>query len=153
MLAKTAIALLIAGTGVATVGLIVPDGAKVERRITIGAPKERVLPLAATMLGCGPGHVSPAAGCAILADGLRRTVGDGALADDGRSFPGGMAKIELHETASGVLAVLSYSTKLRAFAPLWAKPFAAYRGLTLQHDVGAAFERRLRMLKAEAEKA
>lgn len=153
MLVKTGIALLIAGAGFAAVGLIVPDAAQVERRIAIGAPKERVLPLAAAMLGCGPGHVSPAAGCAILADGLKRTVSGAALGEAGVALPGGLAKIELQETQTGVLAVFSYSTELRAWAPAWAKPFAAYRGLTLQHDVGQTFERRLQALKAEAEKA
>ena len=151
MFVKAGLAVLIAAASFAAVGIVVPDEARVERKIEIAAPKERVLPLAAEMLGCGPGHVSPAAGCAILADGLKRTIGSGAF-EAGR-IPGGHAKIELFDTTSGVLAVMTFSTELRAWAPVWAKPFAAYRGLFLQHEVGDAFQHRLETLKSEAEKA
>lgn len=147
MLVKTGVAVLIAAAAFVAVGLVVPDRAQVERQIEISAPRARVLSLAAEVLGCGPGHVSPAAGCAFVGDGLKRRIA-GAAED---ALPDGLARIEVRDTSGGVLAVFTFETTLRDRAPGWRKPFAVYRGLLLQREVGAVFQHRLEVLKRKAE--
>ena len=147
MLVKAGIAVLIAAAAFVAVGLIVPDRAQVERQIEISAPRARVLSLAAEVLGCGPGHISPAAGCAIVGDSLNRRFAGAAT----NTLPDGLARIEIHDTTGGVLAVFTFETTLRARAPAWRKPFAAYRGLLLQREVGSVFQHRLEDLKRKAE--
>lgn len=146
MVLRYAFAAAIAVATVAGVGLTAPDEARVERSIRIIAPKERVLPLAADMLGCGA--LTP---CLARADGLERRVGDRETLGPNQRLPAGFATIRLQETAGGVVASYAYSTRLRETAAVWAKPFAAYRGLILRRELAIAFERSLEALKVKAE--
>ena len=146
MVLRYAFAAAIAVGTVAGVGLTAPDEARVERAIKIIAPKERVMPLAADMLGCAASTT-----CAARADGLERRIGDREALGSTHSLPGGYATFRLQETAGGVVAIYAYSTRLRDTASVWAKPFAAYRGLFLRRELAIAFERSLEKLKKEAE--
>ncbi|MBY0422358.1 MAG: hypothetical protein K2Q06_08650, partial [Parvularculaceae bacterium] len=137
----------IAVATVAGVGLTAPDEARVERSIKIVAPKERVMPLAAAMLGCAAD-----AACSTRSDGLVRRLADRDTLGPTEPLPAGFATFRIEETAGGVVANYAYSTRLRDAASAWAKPFAAYRGLILRRELAIAFERSLETLKNQAEK-
>lgn len=150
MLDKAIAAAFVLFATIVAIGAVAPDETRVERMIRVAAPKARVLPLLGGVIGCDVANRGVM--CATLRDGMRRH-----LANEERFGAGtvvaGFAIVEVRETPDGVLAVCSYTTRLRGSAAPWARPLAAYRGLLLHRQVAEAFDEGLMRLKHEAERA
>lgn len=175
MIGKVLVSLGVLTVGVASVGLIVPDEARVERAIVIRAPKERIYALAADFHNWSAWApiARPSAAVAIRGEGvgqiLRWSDAAAPLPSGEQVLEGlmpqervdmvwrygpaqaGKASLAFEQSGDGVRAVWSFNTKMRSGVAVWRKPFAAYQALALRRQIGATYELGLESLKRAAE--
>lgn len=174
MIGKILISLIVLIVGVASVGMIVPDEARVERSIVIQAPKERLYALvsdfhnwrqwspftgAVDIVGEGVGQTlrwADASPPLVSGEQVVSRLAPGERIDTVlryRPMRAGEASLALSQTADGVRAVWSFETHLRKDVAAWRQPFAAYEALILRRQIGAAYAQGLKNLKRVAEAA
>jgi hypothetical protein len=174
MIGKILVSLVVLTIGVASVGMIVPDVARVERDIVIKAPKERVYALAADFHNWRAW--SPFSGAAevdVAGEGVGQVLrwsDPSAPLRTGEQILAGLSPLErvdtvlrysplrvgeasltFTETDEGVRAVWSFETRMRKDVDAWRKPFAAYEALVLRRQIGATYALGLSNLKRVAE--
>lgn len=177
MIGKLLVSLLVFGCGVASVGMIVPDEAQVERAIIIAAPKERIYALAADFRSWRAWSPFEGASAAVnvTGEGLGQVMrwsdaaaplrsGEQMLASLSpveridtvlryRPMRAGQASLTLTETDEGVRAVWSFKARMRADVEPWRKPFAVYDALAVRRQIGQSYALGLARLKRVAEEA
>lgn len=175
MIGKLIASLLVIFVGAASVGIVVPDKARVERAIVINAPKARIYALASDFHNwrAWSPFADATTAVAVTGEGVGQRMrwrdtaaalpsGEQILAGLSpmervdtvllyRPMRDGAASLTFTETAAGVRAVWSFETRMREDVPIWRKPFAAYEAVIIRRQIAAAYVAGLENLKRVAE--